>query len=161
MFNSIVVNTIGAPVINYQGKLIAMQIKDNMALSEFFMRRPIKALIKAFYRNRVIIAMFLVLEIVIIMPSLIWESKGRLLVPGADYLLKMESREESKEVVGYEITDSGGLVDLTSGDIVTHLNGCALGDRRGQIAPALLMWRVLPGEFIKVKFWRKRESSQK
>jgi hypothetical protein len=46
---------------------------------------------------------------------------------------------------------------LAPGDIITHINNCPLGDRKGQISPSLVMWRVCPGEVIQLQYRKKSD----
>ena len=43
---------------------------------------------------------------------------------------------------------------LQPGDIITHINGIALGDLRKQIAPALITWRLCAGDQIDICYRR-------
>jgi hypothetical protein len=46
---------------------------------------------------------------------------------------------------------------ISIGDIVTHINGCPLGNRKGQISPSLVMWRVRPGDYVKIIYRKQSE----
>ena len=86
-------------------------------------------------------------------------------VGGEDRNLAMMSPENASSVnqcttfslpvpPGTSLPDYG---PLTAGDIITHLNGFPLGDRKGQLAPALIMWRTKPGTALTVTYRRQVE----
>lgn len=207
----------GLPVIACDGKVIGMTILMNtagvnvynVALSEFFMRRPIKSLIRSFQEpciheqyqgfiepvldpigdyhrfNKAWLGLGGILMIqddfdtdliATVIPSLTSITR----VPGVS-----SNGPDCKEIVGFRILAiagptgvtglfvPGGAVAFTlvpdlppsplfgvivSGDIVTHLNGCPLGDRKGQISPSLVMWRVRPGDIITVTYRKQSEN---
>lgn len=195
----------GLPVLTTHGKVIGMTVRRSVALAEFFMRRPVKALIKAFTNGCVAEsdAGFIVpvpdpigtyyaynkswLGLAGIVSTqddydttigLTNGSRSPVLVNGA-----LTDGPACKEIVGYRILAVAGpnpvpgffytlgtppnnlfpilpnsplLGIIAPGDIVTHINGCPLGDRKGQVSPALVMWRVRPGETVTLQF--KRES---
>lgn len=47
---------------------------------------------------------------------------------------------------------SGFLGTVNPGDMITHINGVALGDLEKQVAPALVTWRVRPGDQVEITF---------
>ena len=221
----------GLPVINRGGAVIGMVINvnnntpNNIALSEFFMRRPVKALIRSFLDNCVLkqsktlsgqmpknyqgfiepvldtissyyrfnkswlglggIAMNQNDFNTIInsnLNTILYESelKNPLIVED-----NLERGSECKEIVGYRILAVAGPIAgigffipgtppinsmipklpsspvygiIAAGDIITHINGCPLGDRKGQIAPALLMWRVRPGDTVTIRYRKQNEN---
>jgi hypothetical protein len=49
-----------------------------------------------------------------------------------------------------------GLIGI--GDIITHINNGPLGDRKGQVSPSLLMWRIKPGDNIIIRFKKQIEN---
>lgn len=187
----------GLPVITMDGRIIGMSIYVasysgfNVALSEFFMRRPVKTLIRSYIDNCVS------------------ENHRRFIHPISDHIgtyykftkswlglccIPMSqddfdtdiiisptvpssfirvpntklSHLESKEIVGYRILKiSDGISNsstrspiygiISVGDIITHINGCPLGDRKCQISPSLVMWRVRPGDVITIIYKKQSE----
>lgn len=49
---------------------------------------------------------------------------------------------------------SGFLGKLLPGDVITHINGVALGDLEKQIAPSLITWRLCSGDQIEICYRR-------
>lgn len=184
----------GLPVISMDGKVIGMTIHlqngaVSLALSEFFMRRPIKALLNTskyedFVKNSLYHKGCL--------------KVGGILMTQEDYNtdIAMEQKEiiaqessicsknltcrrmnktsskiervpihdvclGSKDIVGYRIltiADDSPLIEtIHIGDIITHINDCPLGDRKGQIAPALIMWRIKINEKVKITYKMQKE----
>jgi len=43
---------------------------------------------------------------------------------------------------------------LLPGDVITHIDGCEVGDVDKQIAPSLVTWRTCPGDIVKVCYRR-------
>ena len=102
--------------------------------------------------------------------------------------IRSDGDDSCKEIVGYRILAIAGPVPpsdandffipgtppLTSqvpvlpssplygvisvGDIITHVNCCPIGDRKGQISPALIMWRVRPGDNVTILYRKQIEN---
>ena len=49
---------------------------------------------------------------------------------------------------------SSFLGKLIPGDVITHINGVAIGDLDKQIAPSLITWRLCPGDRIEIQYRR-------
>lgn len=49
---------------------------------------------------------------------------------------------------------SGFLGKLLPGDVITHINGVAIGDLNKQIAPSLITWRLCAGDQIEICYRR-------
>lgn len=190
----------GLPIINMDGSVIGMlihihnpnKIPYNVGLSEFFMRRPVKGLIRT-YQDNAVPDRYLGFVEPVIDPignyyrfNKSWLGVKGILMNSQDYntdiekLIRIPSVENSdsssKEIVGYRIISisqgiTGSYTPETSldssrstlissplngivypGDIITHINDCPLGDRKGQISPSLVMWRVRPGDPIKITY---------
>jgi S1-C subfamily serine protease len=175
----------GLPVINEYGKVIGMVLSspnnNNIAISEFFMRRPVRALIRTFIDREIPEHYRGFIEIVpdplgnyyrfnkawlglsgFLMNQDVFDTdiNGNLIVKN-NYLL---SPDQKKEVVGYVIKSicteytSPVFEIISEGDIITHINECPLGDRKGQISPSLVMWRVVPESEVTIKY-RKRDEN--
>jgi S1-C subfamily serine protease len=211
----------GLPVLNIQGKVIGMTVGNlssnsgdnniaitpyqrSVALSEFFMRRPVKALIGAYSQGFIPEKHQGFLQSVAdpigayYAYSKSWLGLSGIVSIQADYdtTIDLTSGQRipvlvdgaltfgpaCKEIVGYRILavanesnpnefftlgtapvgtprlpplPNSPLVGIIEpGDIVTHINGCPLGDRKGQVSPALVMWRVRPGEVVTLRFKR-------
>lgn len=152
-------NTIsGLPVINLYGMVIGMYIKippselldmnniqSTFALSEYFMRFPVKGLIRCYQDGNV---------------------PKRYIGHVEDGIYKASSlglRGTMKScrvglAIGYSITyidNMSTLKDkLICGDILTHINNFALGNRKDQISASLVMSRVKIGETVNITFLR-------
>lgn len=207
----------GLPVLNTQGKVIGMTVNGTsdtgeirievmpyqraVAVSEFFMRRPVKALISAAVQGCIPEKYQGFLQVVedpigaYYAYTKAWLGLGGILSIQADYDTIINGARDPvmidgaltagpacKEIVGYRIlavaTDTpiadnfftlgtppagtpfptvppSPLVGVIEpNDIVTHINGCPLGDRKGQVSPALVMWRVRPGAVVTLRFKR-------
>lgn len=255
----------GLPIITLNGTVIGMFLhvnslsSYNVALSEFFMRRPVKALIRSFIDNNIPENYKGFVEAI---PDPIgsyyrfnkgWLGLGGILINQNDYNthirttkeLTMQSDPQSnsinisrypilnngeithgpdcKEIIGYRILAIAGMNGITGffipgllpksslsesivnsmksneieeslnensertptpkvelitpqglyfpdlissplcgiisiGDIITHINGCPLGDRKRQISPALVMWRVRPGNTVTLRYRKQSEN---
>lgn len=189
----------GIPVIKTDGTVIGMSIfindyhhNYNVALAEFFMRRPVKALIRSYQDNNVPDNYKGFVELVIDPIENYYRfNKSCLGISGIimgqnDFNTLIEPKELEfvrkpilkvkhktlKEIVGYRILALNHPSQLVSpspknnplynnivcGDIITHLNDCPLGDRKGQISPSLIMWRVLPGDKVKIRYLKQSEN---
>ena len=176
----------GLPVITIDGTVIGMilyinsTLNTNIALSEFFMRRPVKALIRS-YQDGFVPEHYKGFIEHIIHPlgnynkfNKAWLGIGGILMSQEDYISDIilqatnifrvpkyqEEVSGSKDIVGYRILTihSELLKEIFSyGDIITHINNCPLGDRKGQISPSLVMWRVRPGDMIKIIYKKQSE----
>lgn len=213
----------GLPVITCDGKVVGMVVYTrytnggpvfpaNIALSEFFMRRPIKALLNA-YQTKCISRNYDGFVEYVLDPigdylrfNKAWLGVGGILMSQDDYDTTISTTILSttgstgavsfaraplllngqvwdgpncKEIVGFRVLAVAGtsvptnvfvpgtspaltfvpdlpaspaLGLISSGDIITHVNGCPLGDRKGQISPSLVMWRVRPGDVVKIQY---------
>lgn len=228
----------GLPVITIDGTVIGMtlfitssnlnsQSTYNIALSEFFMRRPVKALIRSYQDNAVPVHYRGFIQS-ILDPignynrfNKAWLGIGGILMCQEDYNTnihydisdasfpsgnlgggqcdlsvnfsripildddgQLSNGPDNKEIVGYRVlaiasptgttgifvpgnSPTGSLMPnlkhsplyeiLSYGDIITHINGCPLGDRKGQISPSLVMWRVRPGDTVKIMYKKQSE----
>lgn len=147
-------NESGLPVLTTAGKIIGMIVKNNLALSEFFMRRPIKALIKTHTNKYVSHNYNGFIELI---DNCYHYIKGCLglsltLVTADDYIL-LDEVPTNVEIIGYKITAiHNNSITLAINDIITHMNKCPLGDRKGQINPALVMWLVAPNTNVTIRY---------
>jgi hypothetical protein len=207
----------GLPVITLDGTIIGMTLfinssielinhhkssylspNYNIALSEFFMRRPVKALIRSYQDNCIPDHYKGFIEKVSDPISDYYRfNKACLGISGIlmgqeDFNTKIQnvahrstsddskstphiiltripfSRDffikgpKYKELVGYRLLyisrESPLFKSLSIGDIITHINGCPLGDRKGQISPSLVMWRVRPGEIVTIQYKKQNEN---
>ena len=188
----------GLPIITLNGTVIGMSISPkssfsyNIALSEFFMRRPVKALIRS-YQDQLISERYQ--KFIEPFHTYYRFNKGYLGIAGIlmgqdDYYtnisfnpisrikLNQSVKIFSKEIIGYRILSVSSFPPdplslfihsphtsplfniVKSGDIITHLNDCPLGDRKGQISPSLIMWRVCPGDSVSIRFKKQSENFQ-
>jgi S1-C subfamily serine protease len=183
----------GSPVISWEGAFVGMVVPSRshriIALSEFFIRRPIRALIKSSLEQ--IIPLKYTGLVSTVGPQYrynkSWLGLGGVLMTQDDFItilsvgpdasirkqLAPNASSGPKEIVGYRITYIAGgnpprhpsyearspLVDVIHiGDLVTNLNGCPLGDRRGQISPSLIMWRVKPQAEVTLEYRKQCEN---
>jgi len=180
----------GLPIVGLDGKFIGMVVASeaiiNIALSEFFVRRSVKAIIS---HNQAPTDSHAQLQTV---PEPLGNydvfTKGWLglcgyMMSADDYysnidydtLLRTPSIVDTnveKEIIGYRVTrlilntnsnlptfPPSPLIGLIQfGDIITHINDCQLGDRKGQVAPALVMWRVKPNDLVKIKYKKRTQN---
>lgn len=215
----------GLPVITTNGTVIGMVVNINttylqskyhygynIALSEFFMRRPVKALIRSRqdscipnnYKNFIDPVVDPISHYYRFNKS--WLGLAGILMSQADFNtdIKVDNSMNvlnlyrspvinehgfmiNKEIVGYRILAVAGPTGVTgptglfipgaspefspipnlkpsplyglisNGDIVTHINGCPLGDRKGQISPSLVMWRIPPGDTVNLIYKKQSE----
>ena len=205
----------GLPVITLDGAAIGMFLHVdslsypyNIALSEFFMRRPVKALIRSFLDNCIPESYKDFVEPVIDPISDYyrfnkgWLGLGGILMSQDDLNTIVAHTDLSenlliinesiingpvcKEVLGYRVLAIANPIEddirlfipgaaptgtfvpslkssplygiVMIGDIITHINGCPLGDRKGQISPSLVMWRVRPGTTVVIKYRKQSEN---
>lgn len=167
----------------------------NVALSEFFMRRPVKAIIRT-YQDNCIPGHYVGFIEHVNDPignyyrfNKAWLGISGILMGQEDYntnisvsnimseitktcnitIVKvpmcdggtLTNGPKCKELVGYRVLsvlrDSPLCGTFNVGDIITHINGCPLGDRKGQISPSLVMWRVRPGDAIFILYKKQSE----
>lgn len=162
-------SNIGCPVVTTEGKLIGMVIQDNIALSEFFIRKPVKTILSY------LISETEKKDFIIKQDSYYKYNKSCLnlygrLVTQDDYNTDnnnniVEISNNCKEIVGYRIMkiyEDSPLIDILSvGDIIIKINNYYLGDRKNQISPNLVLWRIKPGESIKITYLKQSESFDK
>jgi hypothetical protein len=162
-------NQCGMPILNLEGKIIGMYINENLGLSEFFMRRPIKNIIMTYQKqiisnNTSFINKFVSSDFRYIKS---WLAISAIVSSQDDYettidrKLLINNKIVSRDIIGYRILS---LLDISplynilfEGDIITHINGCPLGDRKGQISPSLILWRIYPGDTINVTYKKQQE----
>lgn len=193
----------------YYGAVIGMTVhiegifNYNVGLSEFFIRRSVKALIRS-YQDNIVPGRYT--DFITLIPDPLgkyyrfnksWLGLAGTVMDSQDYTtsfvdLRRVPRKEStnnveniiREIVGYRIlaiaspecnrkifipgsTPRNSIIPdlpqsplagiINPGDIVTHINGCPLGDRKGQISPTLVMWRVKPGDEITITYKKEKE----
>lgn len=137
----------GMPVIDMTGHVVGMTMyRSNLALSEYFMRPILKKLIKEFISLEKEIDKYLVYcKSSFGLYASVFTQEDYLGLPPC-----------SREIVGYKIKhiyeNSPLLPYVEIGDVVTEIRRCPLGDRKSQISPALIMWRLIPGEQVEVKY---------
>lgn len=197
----------GLPVITTNGTVVGMFLHVenttglHIALSEFFMRRPVKTLIRSFIDNNIPENYCDFVELVSDPINTYYRFNksclglGGVLMSQNDFNTSINNDltrtpvfydgPSCKEIVGYRILaiassilpspffipgasppdslvptlPSSPLYEVIStGDIITHINSCPLGDRKGQISPALLMWRVRPGDTVIVRYRKQSEN---
>jgi len=187
----------GLPVISTSGSIIGMtlhiesNVNYNVALAEFFMRRPVKALIRAYlddnipdhYRgfiqkvndpintyykfNKSWLGVVGFLMGQDDYNTTIIYSKNKFVRKPIVINDKLYDGPSCKEIVGYRVLSlkTGDLYSkqspliniLSTGDIITRINDCPLGDRKGQISPSLIMWRVRPGDTVTLHYKKQSE----
>jgi hypothetical protein len=166
-------NQCGLPVLDSEGNIIGMYIGKSLAISEFFMRRPVKNIIMA-YQERIIknnlndSLKFVDSDFKYIKS---WLGVKAIISCQDDYETIINSNLErqlmennkviSRDITGYRIID---ILDISpiynkiqNGDIITHINACPLGDRKGQVSPSLVLWRVYPGDNITIMYKKQEE----
>lgn len=148
------VPSFGLPVITVDGDIIGMSVGKNIALSEFFMRKPVKAIIKKNYGEEdnsveTVDGIFRVRKSFL--------GIFGILLSQDDYYESINFNNLCREIVGYKITHLNELREISVGDIVTQINGCPLGDRKGQISPSLVMWRLAPRTKIILTYKKQEE----
>lgn len=197
----------GLPIITMDGAVIGMIIhihnssSNNIGLSEFFMRRPVKSIIKTYqdgsistrYRGFITPVSDPIGDYYRFDKS--WLGIAGILMGAQDYntdivdLIRIPSSDTlgCKEIIGYRVLAVAGIIGTTGlftpgnvpdnflipqmkqsplyniiipGDIITHINDCPLGDRKGQISPSLVMWRVQPGNTVKIMYKKQIERFQ-
>lgn len=136
---------IGCPVIDSMGKVVGIKINSDKSLSEFFMRKPIKALLDAYINKKSDkYGEFLFHNGSFNIYRHGWLNIKARLLKTEDYI--QVKGECVKEIVGYIITDissSSPLLNILQiNDVIVAINKCPLGNRRGQISPSLVMWRI-------------------
>lgn len=199
----------GLPIITTHGTVIGMTVHVydsytyNIGLSEFFMRLPVKALIRS-YQDKCIPERYQGFITLISDPigdyyvfNKSWIGIAGILMDAQDYdtTINITSRAPiaegdalthlpcCKEILGYRVLAVAGELPtevfipgnsppnsliptlslspaygiINRGDIITHLNGCPLGDRKGQISPSLVMWRIQPGAKVKISYRKQTE----
>lgn len=154
--------TIGAPILTSDGLLLGLVtvVSDGIsyALSEFFLRRPTRTCLRSI---GVELSGSSGVGAVSIRDGIVYYVKSSLLLEAvlatALDLLTANGVTRYNEVVGYKIVVSS-IPELQVGDIVTHLQNCPLGDKKGQISPTLVMWRVNPGAEVTIRYRRLVES---
>jgi len=163
---------IGVPAVAEYGRVLGMTLSDsNIALSEFFMRRPVKAIIASYESRETVYSKFI--EPVCLGNHTYFRYikscigiKGEL-VTCSDYITSLSVEDDNvvcnitddlynfHEIIGYRVTK--GVNDIKVGDIITRINTCPLGNSKGQISPALVMWRVYPGDTVTVNYRKQEE----
>ena len=162
----------GHPVVNRLGQLVGMTVKVpnsplTLALSEYFMRRQIKSITETYedghpssqYRE------YLDVNGLHIRYVKSWLGFHCLLMSAQDYNSVVDNEERSfselsngppdKPIVGYRIigrNNKGVQCSIQIGDIITHIDDCPLGGRRGQVSPHLLLWKIAPKTEITLSY---------
>ena len=180
LLNNIVASgsQIGLPVISMDGNVIGMLLKSHYALSEFFLRRPIKGIITTYQNTSQHYSAFV--EAIIDAAgdyyrfNKSWLGLNGIIMCQDDFNTNLslelnsftripilEPNEIKKDIVGYRITfvdpNSPVINIINVGDIVTHINDCPLGDRKGQISPSLILWRIAPYNNIIINYKKQSE----
>jgi hypothetical protein len=160
----------GMAVISSNGKIVGLQIRNDstlmVAISEFFMRRIIKAIanfdsqdkycnfIKNIDNCRFYKKSFLGIKATVTNQSdldIDDENEG---TEGTEYKIK--------EVIGYIIKDFDQNSPLKGilnyGDIITHINERPLGIRKGQLCITNILWKLLPEDNIKISYMNKDQN---
>lgn len=209
----------GLPILTYDGKLIGMIINIEkekeltVGLSEFFMRKSVRLLIRTYQEGINDNKGFIQCVNNVPDPYLKF-NKSYLglvgtLVTQIDYYNKIDyynnqiinkieddhhytnnddiqlniskfiSIDSSREIVGYKILAIAGDINndnigylpykkpspllniLQSGDIIISISDCKLGDRKCQISPSLVMWRIPPNDIVKIIYKRKLDNYTK
>lgn len=155
-------NKYGAPVININGKVIGMIVDTDIALSEFFMRKPIKTIINA-HLSGVIPEDYIIIHpkyhfYIYIKASLGLELR---LLKQKDYIFDTIGKFP-RQIIGYIIESMNDQIqNLESRDIITHINGCMIGDRKYQISPDLILWRIKPGDVVNLTYRKFKDGYEK
>lgn len=144
----------GLPVIASDCTVVGMYIKcatPNVALSEFFMRRPVRYLTRAHINNQDPYCFVSKIDSVYSYTKACLFLKGRAVIQ-----TDLKETHVNKILVGYLITyvdERSPLIDVIKpGYIVTHINTYALGDRKGQQSPSVIMWRVAANKKIDITY---------
>jgi hypothetical protein len=170
---------LGLPVLSYDGKVIGMVVSTDhgtVAVSEFFMRRPIKCILhndEEKYRGSIETIPDTTIKRLI-------KSRlglGGVLVTQNDFYYMIELLDDGNivqkrmdhdnttdpfEILGYRIIAidprSPLINKINIGDIVTHIGKKALGDRKGQESPALTMWKTAPGDIVELTYLNQEDN---
>jgi len=188
----------GLPILDYEGKIIGMYIGNNVGISEFFMRRPLKHIVMAYHNiptkfvnsdfryikswlgisaiiscqddyetiidknlKRTLMQNDKILSRDIIAIISCQDDYETIIDKNLKRTLMKNDKIVSRDIIGYRILSMLNISPLYNilheGDIITHINGCPLGDRKGQISPSLLLWRIYPGDIITVIYKKQEE----
>ena len=144
----------GLPVLDQYGGIVGMttyhQRYKNIAISEFFMRKPIRRLIQMFKKD-IIESPYIIKIANECSIHLVWfiHNKSWIGIAGRPMnSLDYSNETLNKEIVGYYVTSKNDFFEI--GDIIISIDECPLGTRKGQIVPALIMYRTPPGSSIKI-----------
>lgn len=174
----------GLPIITSYGKVIGMMLDSGagIALAEFFMRRSVKAFIAMHQTGAVQERYSGFIEKVNEPLGIYYRyNKSSLGLNGTvftqlDYITRYSTTtiervnhinipHFSKEIVGYRITNIDDTSPLkphiVRGDIIIALNECPLGDRKKQISPSMVMWRVPPGSQVSILYKKQADNFEK
>lgn len=182
--NMLANNNSGMPVVGLDGKLLGMIVSSNLALSEFFLRRPIKAIISPEPDPHLQLVVDPITDYYVFSKG--WLGISGYMVSGDDYYVSVKDEVRhvnegvteisptfSREIVGYRVVRhiTNGVTNefpaifyapllevLEIGDIITQINGCPLGNRKGQISPSLVMWRIKPEDMVKINYRKQAEN---
>ena len=180
---------VGLPVFSSNGKVIGMTLGGNLALAEYFMRRPVSKLLRSILDDDITERSqgFVTYTSECYVYNKGWLGLAGIPVVAEDHCTNIDAQghrtrstesNPDKRVLGYRIlaiaqktsiqddfylagpdvqsSPLSGIVKV--GDLVTTLSDCTLGDRKGQISPASIMWRVPPGTSIKLTYRKQDEN---
>ncbi len=139
----------GMPVLSLDGSIIGMTTNLlGIALSEFFMRRPIKAIIQC-YSKQAVIERYT--DLIKYSDNLFTYKKSWIgihvkITNSIDFI----DFQCDKKIMGFIVIDSVDIKEFEKGDIITHIDDRAIGNKKNQIAPHLILWRFKPNSDIKI-----------
>lgn len=163
-------NKLGIPVISKEKLLLGMCISNtgnSIALSEFFMRRPIKSIIakhkgwelgqdfdkfltwhdNVYYYEKSWLGLRAVVASHDDLNTFLDNDFSRTLLVDMNHSVP-------KIIEGYRImaiSDLSPLLNIISvGDILCQINDYVLGDRKHQISPSTTLWKTPPGSNVKI-----------
>jgi hypothetical protein len=172
----------GLPVITSYGKVIGMIIEGSIALAEFFMRRSVKAFLSV-HQTGIVPPRYIGFIEQVNEPLGMYYRYNKSLLGATgiiftqlDYVIRYTETachtinpsdlgSFPREIVGYRITSVDATSPLTPyierGDVIVALNECPLGDRKKQIAPAMVLWRVPPGSQVVIQYRKQNDGFEK
>ena len=160
----------GLAIIDSNNKLIGIQIKSSdlmIVISEFFMRRPLKAMLNFDQSDKY--QEFIIIKDGIrfyqhscLGVKLTIDDQAQISQVTTPSVSSGDIKRISQEIIGYkilEINSQSELLDkLSLSDIITHINDTPLGIKKGQSCIANILWKIVPGTEIKITYLKYDQS---